>query len=824
MKTFYTCQTNDAITSRESHNKEIAYQAALEGIVLLSNKDNSLPIKVGNIALFGAGVKHTVKGGTGSGEVNERHSVNIYEGMVNAGFNVTNKTWLNDYDAEYEIKHAEYIKKNASLANLNDAIAAIFAIPLGRKITSDDAKEANCDTAIYVVTRQAGEGKDKKIENGEFDLDEIEVNAVKTLKQLFKKVILVINSGSYMDIKDLDNYADAILFFCQQGQEGGRAFADIISGKVSPSGKLTDCWAKSYDDVPNGKQYSYLSGDTANEYYNEGIYVGYRYYDTFKVEPRYHFGFGMSYTTFDIKTKKINKNKDKFEVEVEVTNTGKTPGKEVVQIYVSAPSNNIKKEYQRLVGFKKTRLLLPGEKELVKVEFDSYYMTSFCEKCACYVLEEGNYIVRVGNASNNTSVACVIKNNELIKVTHNENVCKLDVNFDEITPVVREITDDLTNIEVLELNKSDVNEITYKYEVPELIKDEKVNAILDSLTLNEMIDVCVGEGTTGMFTTNGIYAPGTVGRTTSKYYKKGLINVNLSDGPAGLRLLRQSALTKNNRQKYIKGCYLFSFMELFPKFILNFITGNEKKDKVLYQFTTAFPVGTSLAQSFNEELCEEIGKAISNEMSEYNITYWLAPAMNIHKNPLCGRNFEYLSEDPVVTGKIAAALCRGVQSIEGNYATIKHFACNNVEDNRQKSNSHVHERALREIYLKGFEIAIKEGNAKSVMTSYNLINGIYTPDTYDLCTKVLRNEWGFNGVVMTDWYSTNKKLGNNFLAIKAGNDMIMPGGGFFKKEIKQGYKLGLLSEEEIRRAAGNIIYSIIYSDVAKKVDPKDFDL
>jgi beta-glucosidase len=232
---------------------------------------------------------------------------------------------------------------------------------------------------------------------------------------------------------------------------------------------------------------------------------------------------------------------------------------------------------------------------------------------------------------------------------------------------------------------------------------------------------------------------------------------------------------------------------------------------VLYQYTTAFPVAAALAQTWNTDLLYEVGNAIYREMKEYGCTYWLAPAINIHRNPLCGRNFEYFSEDPRLTGLMAAAITRGVQQEDGFYVTVKHYACNNQEDNRNFVSSNLSERALREIYLRGFEISVRQGGAKAVMTSYNKVNGVYAPNSHDLCTKLLRKEWGFDGVVMTDWFSTNKGQGNNALAMKAGNDLIMPGGGHFKKEILEGVKNGVISETDVRRCCANVVKSILDS-------------
>jgi beta-glucosidase len=288
-----------------------------------------------------------------------------------------------------------------------------------------------------------------------------------------------------------------------------------------------------------------------------------------------------------------------------------------------------------------------------------------------------------------------------------------------------------------------------------------------------------------------------------------LANVALCDGPAGVRIQKRSALTKKGKIKPID--LALSVMDAFPDFVKKMMTGDPEKDTVLYQYTTAFPVANALAQTWNKALMKEVGNAIFREMKEYGCTYWLAPAINIHRNPLCGRNFEYFSEDPLLSGEMAAAITLGVQQEDGYYVTVKHYACNNQEDNRTGVNSNVSERALREIYLRGFEICVRQGNAKSIMTSYNKVNGVYAPNSYDLCTKMLRNEWAFDGVVMTDWFSTNKGQAGNAVAMRSGNDLIMPGGSYHKKELLKGLQNGDCTEEDLRRCCTNVVKSIFNS-------------
>lgn len=812
----------DSVNEREIRNRQVAYEAALEGIVLLKN-DGALPIRQGKIALYGSGVTKTVKGGTGSGEVNERHSVTILEGIENAGFEISTRAWLSDYDKAYADAQASFNNKSIlNIRNFIDDNSKHFLPPIGRPITEADVAASGTDTAIYVISRQAGEGADKKIERGDYDLFSEEIAHLKYLASAYKKTVLVINSGSSMNLSVLDDTdISAVIFFCQQGMEGGHAFADLISGKTSPSGKLTDTWAKSYSDYPFGNIYSYLSGDTSCEDYKEGIFVGYRYFDTFKVEPRFRFGFGLSYTSFESLPPSVSLNRSRVSINLTLKNIGNYPGREVMQVYVSAPNGKLLKEYQRLVSFVKSSELAPGTSEDLSLSFDMKDCASYQESDSSYVLEPGEYVVRLGNSSVNTLPVAVISVPKYIKVSQNRRICPPMNQVTELVPMERKKQDDLSHVAKLTLDPDVIITDIVTYEEPEVHSDPETDKILSRLNTDDLVEVCVGGGIRGMYATEHFFTPGAIGRTTDRLYEKGLMNVNLSDGPAGLRLLRVSAINRKGTQKLVKGNFMVSTMESLPDWFFAHMLA-KPGDKRLYQFTTAFPVGTALAQSWNADLCERVGRAISDEMTEYGITYWLGPAMNIHRNPLCGRNFEYYSEDPVLTGRIAAAITRGVQSVQGNYATIKHLCCNNQEDNRNHSNSRVDERPLREIYLKGFEIAVREAGAKAVMTSYNLLNGTYTADSYDLCTSVVRNEWGFDGVVMSDWFSTGKGAGKNDLAIAAGNDLIMPGGGSYRREIKKGLRKGTLTEVQLRRAAANIIRSIVHSNVAKRVKKELF--
>ena len=800
---------------RELENLHVAYKAACEAMVLLKN-DGTLPLKTKKVALYGPGAAMTIKGGTGSGEVNERHSVTIAEGLEDRGFEITTQDWLHRFDVAFaraEKAHKEEKKKQLNILKINTIMEMMFSsffLPDGVTITDQDVRTSDTDTCIYVLSRQAGEGGDRKMEKGDFLLSDGEKENIRICAEKYAHFVLVINCGSAMDMAFADEIPgiNAILYICQLGSEGGHAFADVVSGQVTPSGKLADTWAKQYGDIPFGSDYSYLNGDLRNEYYKEGIYVGYRYFDSFGVEPAYPFGFGLSYTDFDIRSSGVAMDGRQVTVKAAVTNVGDTyRGKEVAQLYISAPNGELHKEYQSLAAFAKTRTLAPGQRQTLELSFDLGEMASYRERDNVYVLEQGEYILRLGNSSRNTvPVGSLILDHEII-VSRHQGVCPLQEPLEELTAPVRPAEALGAGLPQIYVDSAAFETVTYSYETPGICSDPWVHKFMKKLTVSDMADIVVGIGMFGGETRFNL--PGSVGNTTSKFWDKGLANVALCDGPAGLRIQKRSTVGKNGKVKPVD--LAMSIFEAFPDFVKKMMKGDPEKEPVLYQYTTAFPVAAALAQTWNAELMHRVGTAIYREMKEYGCTYWLAPAINIHRNPLCGRNFEYFSEDPRLTGLMAAAMTQGVQQEDGFYVTVKHFACNNQEDDRNYVSSNLSQRALREIYLRGFELTVRQGGAKSIMTSYNKINGIYAPNSHDLCTKVLRNEWGFEGVVMTDWFSTGGGKGDTAQCMKAGNDLLMPGGGSFKKEILKGIKTGQITEEDLRRCCGNVVKSILDS-------------
>lgn len=700
-RSIHKAALTDAVTPLEETGKKLAYEAAVEGIVLLEN-DGCLPVNPkinhGKLALYGAGAKMTIKGGTGSGEVNERHVVSILEGMEHAGFKITTMDWIDDYDQSFqegERAYAEEFRKKLSPKNLSDfmnLISSPYRYPYGRAVLQEDVEKSETDTCIYVISRQAGEGADRKLNENEYSLAEIERVNLTFCAEQYEHMIVVINVGGQFDLNFLHEIPNinAVIFMGQLGTMGGQAVADIVCGKHTPSGKLTDTWAKHYRDYPAADDYSYLNGNLDEEYYREGIYVGYRYFDTFHVAPRYPFGYGLSYTKFEMHLAGMRLEKSTVEISVDVKNKGEAySGKEVVQIYVSCPDSELKKEAQRLTSFAKTKDLKPGEEERVVLQFDLRNLTSYREKDAATVLEPGEYVVRIGNSSRNTRVCGILKLETEIITEKHSHICKAPIKVTEIerqeekevlhaTCDCRQnwgrtcdvVIDDVEKIQSFLIEPEIIGKVDHKYGPMEIYSSEETDRIMESLTLRDMAELVVGGGLSGQ---RFFEAPGAAGVTTGNLTAKGIPNVVMADGPAGLRLHKISSVSITGKVKGVEPN--ISFMKYLPEPVKKVMLGNPDSKNLLYQFTTAFPVGISLASSWNLELAGEVGNAVGKEMEAYGVTYWLAPGMNIHRNPLCGRNFEYFSEDPLLTGKFAAAITKGVQKNRGCYVTLKHFCC-----------------------------------------------------------------------------------------------------------------------------------------------------
>ena len=781
--------TDPEVQPWETEHRKVARRAAAEGIVLLKNEDNLLPLKAGsNVALYGAGAGRTIKGGTGSGDVNERENVSVFQGIKNAGFQVTTEDWIASYDKIYENARQEWkrsiLSKTGEGADTMDFFSVYSTTPFKMPAGDQVQKPAeDADTAIYVLSRIAGEGSDRTADKGDYYLSDDEYQILADICAYYKNVIVLINAGAQVDLSFMDEFENikALLVIVQPGMEGGNAVADILSGKVNPSGKLADTWAYEYDDYPNSEKFSHNNGNVQTELYEEEIYVGYRYFDTFEVPVRYGFGYGLSYTDFEISNYRLVKiSAEKISISASVKNTGKVSGKEVVQVYASLPGGTLEKEAHRLAAYAKTAELKPGETEEVTMEVTVDALTSYDEESAAWILEKGFYGIWIGNSLASAKLCGGMKLDATVTKRQVKNLFPLKQDLEEIvqepsrTAKRAETAEKLAGeqaMTVLELHAADITTETVEYKKNADLYEREAMDFVNTLTEEELIDLAAGDpgkAQGGNLGAAGISVPGSAGETHRCAVDKGLASIVLADGPAGLRLMKYYHVNE--------GSIVSMPFEFSLEGGLFYDDSRELPGERYYQYCTAIPVGTLLAQTWNQELIREVGAMIGTEMEHFGVTLWLAPGMNIHRNPLCGRNFEYYSEDPYVSGTIAAAMTEGVQSNYGCGTTIKHFACNNQEDNRMGSDSVVSERALREVYLKGFEVAIRQAQPMSIMTSYNLINGVHAANNYDLCTESARNEWGFKGAIMTDWTTTEQ--GDNCTAsgcMRAGNDLVMPG-------------------------------------------------
>jgi beta-glucosidase len=764
-------------------NMQTARSCAADGMVLLKNANEALPLKDNQVALFGSGATETVTCGTGSGFAPAPYTVNVMEGLLNAKLELTSTSWLNRFMAASKKANDE-----------DTTLTFVERVWSGKKIRIDDleiTKEelkeaAKADTAIYVISRNAGENGDRETVDGDYYLSAFERNNLKLLSSTFKKTIVVLNT-CVIDANFINEIPglDALVLMGLAGNESGNALADVLTGKVCPSGKLTDTWAKKYSDNPASATFGENDGDSMQEDYVEDIFVGYRYFDTFGVEPLFPFGYGLSYTTFGKDVHRVTATWEHVEVTIAVKNVGLVPGRDVTQVYVSSPEGRLPKPYQELKGFAKTKLLQPGETETLIIKISTESLASYDTNLAAFVMEKGDYLIRVGNDSKDTTVSAIIRLDYEATVRKVKNELSPDRKLQILRPPSRKT--ESINAPVVELKAAEcitkdganliprktmtyVPEGTYykkpttdSYsEIPFPTKQVVVTVrnhpnatLLDvkqgNVTMEEFIAsldpevltrLVAGDARETTYTVSKrmmkkvkpVEAPRSSGSTTSLFVESlGIPNMPMTDGPAGLHVIGGA--------------------------------------------TTSNPVGMVMAQTWDVDFCKEVGIGLGKELAHYNYSVILGPGMNIHRDPLCGRNFEYYSEDPLISGKMASAVTLGVQSIPGEYVAIKHFACNNQEANRSSTNSTVSERALREIYLRGFEICVREANPATVMTSYNKLNGIHTSSHYELLTEVLRGEWGFDGLVMTDWGSNSIKP----FDLHAGNDLIM--GGYRSQQL-----------------------------------------
>nr|AHF25412.1 beta-glucosidase [uncultured bacterium Contig11] len=812
----YPGQKDLAVSAREEKIRAVARRAASEGMVLLENR-GILPLAEGTkLAVFGRGARYTIKGGTGSGDVNSRNTITVEAGLRNAGFRIVNGDYLDRYDREFADKEKAREKAIYAAAGedrdpgkLYHAHASIAPELPEIPIRAEDAAEA--EAVIYVISRVSGEFADRHAEKGDYYLNAKEEEELETISGFGKPVIILLNIGGVMDLSLIDKYRPAaLLLMSQAGSEGGNAAADVISGRVNPSGRLTDTYAFRYEDYPSSGTFSHRNGNLTEEYYTEGIYVGYRYFDSFEVGVRYPFGYGLSYTRFTEEVCGAEIRGSELQVLIRVRNTGEKAGRQVVQLYAACPSTEMVTERKRLIAFGKTGVLQPGEAEMLRLTAGLEQLAVYHEARAAWILQEGRYGIFAGENAQSLMPAVILCNGETAVIEQTANICEQMEAMKEICPEKPDMVLDPKDFPLEEiLIPQDAAETARQANLPpeqeETESLRKAREIAARMSVREKACLTVGARSAMAGEIVGVQAksvPGAAGETVS-FAEYGIPGMVLADGPAGVRINPEYEIDGQTGE-IIQPRDWFEVLEcrFFGKVI------RHEGAEVRYQITTAVPIGTLLAQSFDTGLLEEVGRAIAAEMKAFGITIWLAPGMNIHRNPLCGRNFEYYSEDPLVSGLMAAAITRGVQSEPGIGVSIKHFACNNQEDNRMHVNEIVSERALREIYLRGFEIAVKTAAPMTIMTSYNRINGVHSANNYDLCTQAARKEWGFCGLIMTDWSTTNGGGSNAAKCILAGNDLIMPGKDSDIDEITdavEGKRLPRLPEEKLDESVIRLI-------------------
>ena len=720
---------------------ELLRRAAAEGIVLLKN-DGVLPYKQDEcVSFFSRLQTDWFYTGYGSGgDVKKPYGVSPLEGLRNSGVVKINEPLAKIY--------ADWIEKNPIDHGFWGHWPRFYPdMPLEEETVKKAAKTSK--TALFAIGRSSGEDRENALQKGSYYLTDAERNSLELLTKYFDSVTVLLNIGSMIDLswtEKFDGKIGAVLLVWQGGMESGNAIADVLCGKVNPSGKLADTAVKHYEDYPSA---DFFGGKQYNEY-QEDIFVGYRYFETFKPDAvLYPFGFGLSYTKFQINFAEAKQTENGVEILCKVENIGDRSGKEVAQVYLEKPNGKLCNPKRVLVGFEKTKELAPGESEMLTVFIPKSFLTSYddCGKTGfahAYVMEQGDYVFCLGNDVRTAKPVYSYGQAETVLVEQLKQAAAPIESFPRLTNVDgKEVKEpclarqyDLKEIILKNLPK-DIEMTGDKGYKLQDVKSGKVTMddFVAQLSLEEL--EAISRGDYAMDSSLGERGnAGALGGVLESLREKGVPGVVTTDGPSGIRLLHYCSL---------------------------------------------IPIGSLFATSFDKDLVEEVYTAMGAEMKVKGSDILLAPGMNIHRNPLCGRNFEYFSEDPVVTGYMAAATVKGIQK-EGVSACPKHFACNNQEYNRLYNDARVSERALREIYLKGFEICVKLAKPNTIMTSYNRINSVWGHYNYELCERILREEWGFEGMVMTDWWMRYKKspefknICDNGYRVRATVDVLMPGG------------------------------------------------
>lgn len=752
-----------------------AAQVVSEGIVMLKNDNDALPLNPDDeIALFGRIQLHYYKSGTGSGGmVNVSKITGIPDGLLENGVSV-NEELLDVYrkwDSENPFDLGDgWGKEPWSQTEM----------PLDEALVAHVSESSH--TAIVIIGRTAGEEQDNSLHEGSYLLTSAEKDMLAKVRRHFPKMIVLLNVGNIIDMNELLSFdPDSVLYVWQGGMTGGTGTADVLTGKISPCGKLTDTIAANVNDYPSAPYF----GDPYRNFYSEDIYVGYRYFETFaRDKVLYPFGFGLSYTTFDIAITGAKQLSDKWDFTVKVTNTGNYSGKEVVQIYCKAPQGRLGKPSRVLCGYEKTDTLAPGKSQVMTISVSNAQIASYDDSgvtghAHCFVLEEGTYRFYAGSDVRSAKEFYHCPQNSTEVISRHEQALAPVESFDRIHPEISEgrYVIRMENVPLSHVDEAKRHQDNLPKEIPFTgdkgirLADVKngthtMDEFIAQLTDYDLSCMIRGEGMNSPKVTAGTAAA--FGGVSDELTALGIPCGCCDDGPSGMRL----------------DCGTKAF---------------------------SLPNGTMIACTFNRTLIRELFSLTGLEMIANKVDCLLGPGMNIHRHPLNGRNFEYFSEDPFLTGTIASAQLKGLHSV-GVTGTIKHFCGNNQETDRHDTNAVISERALREIYLKGFEIAVKEGNADSIMTTYGPVNGVWTAANYDLTTQILRNDWGFTGFAMTDWWAKINRRGqavdkSDLAAMAmAQNDvyMVCSCGAQNDDNILASLKDGSLQRSELQRCAANI--------------------
>lgn len=786
--------STDGISPHEREHAALVRALAPECTLFLKTS-GEFPVHPCRVRLYGNGARRTLKGGKGSGDVNTRTCTSVEEGLERAGFTVTTKPWLDAFEA---LRTAEIERRKALVAKEGEKYGAAlnWAVLNNSRLAFeyDLPLEGEGDLSLYVLARDASEGVDRSAE-GDYFLTESEKRDILALAK-GGKFMLILNTCGPVDLTPVIGAVKDVLLLGFLGAETGAVFADLLTGKRFPSGKLTATWAKNLTDYP-----SVTFGDIPDTDYTEGIFVGYRYFSAFQVEPLFPFGFGLGYTRFCVEPFAFRTEKSAVLLDVLVRNTGRFSGKETVQIYGvregSAPMS--------LIGFKKSKALAAGEEQRLTVRADLYDMAEYAEDLGGMALRAGRYLIYVGTSSRDLCCACAIDVASPVLMERAERLFP--------APDFKELRASQSNQDVPILGRCVFAPTPLRRRRFRKGSAARAARMDDA----ELISLCIGRtpdselssdssntGAAG-FSVIGNASKCVAGGAGETAHGKTYSALQLADGPAGLRLSpvyrRDSGMAVAAVDPLVStktgGLWHYERAET---------------EGMYYQFCTAIPAGTALAQSFSPAVCKKMGALVAREMDLFGVDIWLAPALNIQRHPLCGRNFEYFSEDPFLSGVLAAAVVNGVQSVEGKVATVKHFCCNNQEDGRLYTSSNVGDRALREVYLKPFEVCLRRSRPRALMTSYNLVNGTHTANSDILVKKVLRGEWGYEGLVMTDWETTGtfgsgKKYACSSprLCLAATVDLIMPGERRDVEDILEALKTGELKRQQLIACAGRIL-------------------